>query len=218
MENVENTVNAENTQTAADQSITGVDAAIAAAKQRKAAKVAGAPAVPAAPSSRPRLSDEDRKARNEKLEIERAARKVERDAKRVERLASRAAAAKPAHLAKVQAAEARLGTLSEDAQLIFNEAITNLSAAALTILAGHMAHFCRKNSTLMALSAKPEVGQRVTITGGDPRFIGKVGTVNKVQRIRCYVQLDGVEKVHYCFTSDVAPVAVPVEEPVAAAV
>ena len=206
MENIESSTVTETTQDAADRAADAVDAAIAAALSRKAAKASATPKAPAEPK-RPRLSDEEKKARSEKLEADRAERKVARDAARAAKLAARATATatRPAHLAKVQAAAQKLGSLSPDAQLIFNDATTNLSAAELTVLAGHIAHFNRENSTLRALDSKLEAGQRVTVTGGDPRYIGQTGAVSKVARIRCYVQLDGVEKVGYFFTSDVSP-------------
>ena len=217
MENIESSTVTETTQDAADRAADAVDAAIAAALSRKAAKASATPKAPAEPK-RPRLSDEEKKARSEKLEATRAERKVARDAARAEKLAARASTTRPAHLAKVQAAAQKLGSLSPDAQLIFNDATTNLSAAELTVLAGHIAHFNRENSTLRALDSKLEAGQRVTVTGGDPRYIGQTGAVSKVARIRCYVQLDGVEKVGYFFTSDLVPLATEAVEVQAAAV
>ena len=216
MENIESSTVTETTQDADDR-VDAVDAAIAAALSRKAAKASATPKAPAEPK-RPRLSDEEKKARSEKLEAARAERKVARDAARAEKLAARASTTRPAHLAKVQAAAQKLGSLSPDAQLIFNDATTNLSAAELTVLAGHIAHFNRENSTLRALDSKLEAGQRVTVTGGDPRYIGQTGAVSKVARIRCYVQLDGVEKVGYFFTSDLVPLATEAVEVQAAAV
>jgi hypothetical protein len=56
------------------------------------------------------------------------------------------------------------------------------------------------------------VGQFVTVTGGDARFIGMTGTLEKVQRIRCYVRIEGQEKPHYCFTSDVEVTENPASE------
>jgi len=210
------------TESTTDQSVTAIDAALQAARKRKAAKATpnadGTPAAPAAGTPRPRITEEEHSARQAKIAEQRAARKTEREAKRAEKLAARSANTRPAHLAKVQAAASKLGALSEDAQLLFNEATTNLSAADLTVLAAHINHFNRENSTIRALNTKLEAGQRVTVTGGDPRFIGQVGTLTKVQRIRCYVQLDGVEKVHYAFTSDVAPAAAAESEAQAEAV
>jgi hypothetical protein len=58
-----------------------------------------------------------------------------------------------------------------------------------------------------AVGAKLVVGQLVTIMSGNAKFVGQHATVAKVQRIRCYVDVPGVEKSVYLFTSDVIPVA-----------
>jgi hypothetical protein len=47
------------------------------------------------------------------------------------------------------------------------------------------------------------VGQVVRITGGDPKFIGLTGALERVQRIRCYVRVPSNGRLVYCFTSDV---------------
>ena len=212
MSDTENTVTETTTQDAVDQTVTAVDAAIAKALARKAAKAEGT-SVGASATPRPRATAEEKAARDAKRAEVLIARKAERDAKRA---AAAATASRPAHLAKVEAAAANLGVLSEDAQLLFNEATTNLPAAMVTVLAAHLQHFNRANATLRALSSKLELGQRVTVTGGDARFIGKVGTLSKVARIRCLVKVDGLDKECYCFTSDVEVIpAESVEEPVA---
>jgi hypothetical protein len=201
-----------------DKNLSTIDAAIAAAKARKASKAAKgntdateapakAPKTPKAPKepkvSKPRITDEERAARKAKLEAERAERKAvkatARAAKRAEKLANR----KPAHMAKIAKAAERLPSLSAKATSIFNDATTNLSRADLTALALHVGHFNRVRATERALEQKVEAGALVTIVGGDPRYVGKTGTVEKAQRIRCYVTLPGVAKSVYLFTSDV---------------
>lgn len=201
-----------------DQDVSAIDKALANAKARKAAKENGAataasgdksaatPAAPKAPA-RPKLTDEEKAARTAKRDAERAERKANRDAARATKLAERAANRQPAHMKKVQKAAEKLGTLAQAAQLLFNEATTNLTAAELAILALHIQHFNRVQATGRALNQKIEAGMEVTITGGDPRFIGRTGTVSKAQRIRCYVTLEGQSKPVYLFTSDVAPAA-----------
>lgn len=209
-----------------DANVSEIDKALNDAKQRKVAKAARtgvpagdapaepkqakAPKVPSEPK-RPRLSDEEKaqratakeNVRNEK----KAAREVARTAKKAERDAN-----KPqAHLKKVQRAAENLGELNQAALLLFNEATANLTAADLAALASHISHFNRTQATLRALDTKLVTGMKVTIIGGDPRFIGKVGTVSKSQRIRAYIDVEGAKKPIYVFTSDCQPVAAEVQ-------
>ncbi len=202
-----------------DQSISEIDKALQSANARrakkastgeatapKAPKAAKEPKAPAEPK-RPRLTEEEKAARLATRETERAARKVTRDAARTAKLAERAASRQPAHMRKVEKAAAKLGNLSEASQLIFNEATANLPGAELATLALHIQHHNRVSATSRALGQKIEAGQSVTIVGGDPRFIGKTGTVAKAQRIRCYVSVEGQAKAIYLFTSDCVPLA-----------
>jgi hypothetical protein len=198
-----------------DQSVSAIDKALAAVKARKEAKAgtasasgekpAKAPKTPKAPSEpkRPRLTDEEKAARLTQRETERAERKATRDAARAAKQADRAANRAPAHMKKVAKAAEKLGSLNDAAQLIFGDATSNLAASQVAILALHLQHFNRVKATERALNQAIEAGQTVTIIGGDPRFIGKTGTVSKAQRIRCYVTLEGVAKPVYLFTSDV---------------
>ena len=209
----------EATGTLTDAKVTELDKAVAAAKARKAARAGGtatttekpakAPKAAKEPSApkRPRLTDEQKAEREAKKAAERAEKKAARDAARAAKKAERDAAKQPAHMRKVMKAAERLGTLGQAAQLLFNEATANLTAAELAMLANHISHFNRVQATQRALSQSIEQGMEVRIVGGDPRFIGKTGTVSKAQRIRCYVEVTGVSKPIYLFTSDVEPVA-----------
>lgn len=201
-----------------NQAISEIDKALNAAKARSAAKRANGETAekPAhepkaskepAEAKRPRLSDEEKQARENARAQERAAKKAERDAQRAAKRAEREASKQPAHMRKVMKAAERLNPLAQAAQLLFNEATANLTASELATLALHMQHFNRVQATTRALGQRVEVGQQVQIVGGDPRFVGKTATVTKVQRIRCYAKIDGVKKDVYLFTSDVAPVA-----------
>jgi len=198
-----------------DQTVSNIDKAIAAAKNRKATKVAAgttatadgtAPAAtPKEPkAAKPKMSDEDKAAKLAARETERAAKKAERDTARAAKLAERNASRSPAHMKKVLKAAEKLTALSTAAELIFNEATANLPGAELAALATHIQHHNRVQATNRALNQNLEVGQSVRITGGDPSFIGKSGTLAKVQRIRCYVTVEGLNKPVYLFTSDVA--------------
>ena len=196
-----------------DQTVSAIDKAIAAAKNRKATKTAagtteGATATATTPkepkAAKPKMSDEDKAAKLALRETERAAKKAERDVARTAKIAERNANRSPAHMKKVQKAAEKLTALGTAAELIFNEATANLPGAELAALATHIQHFNRVKATERALNQNLEVGQEVNIVGGDPRFIGKTGTLAKVQRIRCYVTVEGINKPVYLFTSDVA--------------
>jgi hypothetical protein len=208
------------TEVTSAQSISALDKAIAAAKERTMAKKATpisalgvkVTKLPAVAPARARLTDEERAERLTALTAERkeraASKATERAAKLAERLANRA----PAHLAKVNRAAEKLGDLDENAQFIFDDATTNLTAAQITILAARFQHFNRVNATTMSLTQHLEAGERVQVTGGDPRFIGVIGTLAKVQRIRCLVDVEGLARPLYLFTSDVTPVVEEAEE------
>lgn len=191
--------------------ISKIDQAIAAANARKASRgqpTASKPdVVDGTPKpKRAKLSPEDKAAREASKVEEKASRKAERDkvreAKRAERAANRAAP----HMSKVEKAAAMLPSLDAEAQSAFGKLTGRFSTAALEALGEHLRHFVRVKRTETALSTKLTVGQLVRITGGDPRFVGRVATVNKVQRIRCYCIVPGVERKVYLFTSDVVPV------------
>lgn len=199
-----------------DQSVSEIDKALAAAKARKAAKTGTAgeaspkePKQPKAPKEpkRPRLTDEDKAARIAARDAERATRKAERDIARAAKLEARNANKQPAHMRKVLKAAEKLGALTQTAQVIFDDATANLPAAQVAILSLHLQHFNRVKATERARVSAIEAGQTVNIIGGDPRFIGKSGTVTKAQRIRCYVAVEGFNKPIYLFTSDVSVTA-----------
>lgn len=173
-------------------------------KPAKAAKPAKEPSAP----KRPRLTDEEKAARETAKAAERAEKKAAREQARAAKRAERESAKQPAHMRKVQKAAERLGTLDEQMQLLFNEATANFTAAQVAQLAAHLNHFNRVKATERALTQTIEAGQQVRIVGGDhPQYIGKTGTVTKAQRIRCYVEVEGAKKPVYLFTSNVEPIA-----------
>jgi len=191
-----------------DTKFSAIDKALAAAKARKAAKELlpqTSAEVPDAPTeARKKATDEEKAA---KLAV-RAQKQAQLKADREARKAAKAQQPKgPAHMKKIDRAASKLPELNDQTQLLFNEATTNFSSGQLTALALHLQHFNRVKATERALSQKVEVGSRVRIIGGDPKFIGMTGTVSKAQRIRCYVSVPGVKREVYCFTSDVELVA-----------
>lgn len=196
-----------------DDALSEIDRKVNAAKARKANRTGEAPAsspiagVKAPKSPRkPRVTAEEKAERSAAKVAEQAARKLERTAQRAIKQAVRNAAKPVAHLSKVAKAFNRLPALSQEAQLTVNDVAANFSQEQVAAIAAHLAHFNRAQSTRRALGQKLAAGMQVTIVSGDPRFIGQTGVVVKAQRIRAYVQVDGVNKALYVFTSDVAPV------------
>lgn len=213
-----------------NKNMSAIDQAIAAAKARKAAKEAangGAPststgesdsasAQTVAPSKKekpvkekkekkPAVDEAARAAKKAQIEADRAARKAKKESEREAKKAEKEASKKPAHMVKVLKAGEKLPALDNAAITLFNEATTCLSQAQLAALAMHIQFFNRVKATERALNTRLEEGMAVTIVGGDPRYVGKTGTLSKVQRIRCYVELDSEDREVYCFTSDVTP-------------
>ena len=202
-----------------------IDQAIAAAKARKAKKEGKAPpvsdssptfvtATEVRPGRKPSASASETAAKLKERENERNARKAERDAARAVKKAEResALAARTPHMGKVEKAAAKLPSLGDVAQGFMNEITANCSAADVAALAAHLQHFNRVSATSRALSQKLEVGMTVRIISGDARYLGRVGVLDRVQRIRCFVTLEGVNKDVYLFTSDVEPCEMVAEE------
>lgn len=200
-----------------------IDAAIAAAKARKAMKEGKAPpdssptfvtATEVRPGRKASATTSETAAKLKEREDERNARKAERDAARALKQAERAEALanRTPHMGKVEKAAAKLPVLGENAQHFMNDITANCSAADVAAIAAHLQHFNRVSATSRALSQKLEVGMTVKIVSGDARYLGRVGVLDRVQRIRCFVTLEGVNKDVYLFTSDVEPCEVEVSE------
>lgn len=181
--------------TSSETSVDSIDAAIAAAKSGTTASKDK--------TSRPRLSAEEKLARDAARTAEQAEKKANRDAARLAKAEAKKASAKPAHMSKVEKAANKLPSLDDSASSLFGEITVNYTRDQITALAAHLTHFNRMQATERALGQKVKTGDSVRITGGDARFVGKTGTVAKAQRIRCYVTVEGVAKDVYLFTSDV---------------
>lgn len=190
--------------------LSAIDKALAAAKARKAAKD-GSPV---------EASDKPTKTKTPKVKVEaadktaakiakEAARKARQEQRATEREARRAAKAaersqaKTPHMKKIEKAAAALPDMSDAMKLVFAEATTNFGAAQINALSLHLQHFNRVKATERALNQKLEAGMSVRIIGGPTKHVGKMATVSKAQRIRCFVEIPGVSKPVYLFTSDV---------------
>jgi transcription antitermination factor NusG len=194
--------------------LSAIDKALAAAKARKAARE-DTGVTPKARPSQPKAEkikvddaakaaakaakEEARKQRQEQL-------KQQREARRAAKVAERGEAKTP-HMKKIEKAAAALPVMADTTQMSFNELTTNLSAAQITALALHLQHFNRVKATERALKQELEAGQQVRIIGGPTKHVGKIGTVDRAQRIRCFVNIPGVRKPVYLFTSDVETIA-----------
>jgi transcription antitermination factor NusG len=97
--------------------------------------------------------------------------------------------------------------MSVVAQKFFDEITPNLSAEQVTSLVLHLQHFNRVKATERALNQKLDLGQHVRIIGGPTKYVGMTGTVDRAQRIRCFINIPGVRKPVYLFTSDVELIA-----------
>lgn len=194
--------------------LSAIDKALAAAQARKAAKE-GTDTAPKARPSKPKgpkikVEDVDKNAAKLAKDAVRQARKqqlaIEREARRAAKTAERGEAKTP-HMKKIEKAAAALPVMSVTAQAFFGDITTNLSAEQVTSLALHLQHFNRVKATERALKQELEAGQQVRIVGGPTKHVGKIGTVDRAQRIRCFVNIPGVRKPVYLFTSDVEAIA-----------
>jgi len=187
-------------QNASDNKLSAIDKALAAAKARKAMKEGAQITSDESPAYKTPTAKPVKKVDD----VARAEAKKLRDAEREARRAAKAVAPKgPVHMKKIAKAASKLPTINTATQRLFDEITTNLSAEQVTSLALHLQHFNRTKATERALGQSVETGSNVRIVGGDPRFIGKLGTVDRAQRIRCYVNVPGFKRPVYLFTSDV---------------
>lgn len=203
--------------------ISAIDKALAAARARKAAKEAEVERA-AIESVDGGSEDGDLRLVTTKVSAEaaaaaKAARKAQREADREaaklrraeERDARREAKAQRdsqknhdnVHMKKVDKLRARLPELTGELLAVYDDAVSRFSAQELNSLAQHLLVKVREAATAGSRSAVVELGSRVEILGGEPRFIGRVGKITKVQRIRCFVELEGVRSPVYAFISDV---------------
>ncbi len=198
-----------------DTDISGVDAAVKAAKARvdarKAAKAGENNTGMAAATdngdhqARKKYTPQERIERAQQLEKERedraAARKAESDKKKAAATANRGTP----HMSKVEKAAAGLAPMDAETQAYFDQIKGELGQAQIDTLLAHLAFLSRRSATEGSLDVKLEAGQQVRIVSGPAKLIGKVGIVEKAQRIHCYVSLEGASKPAYLFNYNVSP-------------
>lgn len=141
-------------------------------------------------------------ADRDKRQAERAAKKEATEMKRAEDTLKR-----NAHMKKVERAAAKLPMVTPEAAKLVSDCIASFPPAMVLAIAAHLQHNVRAASTIKAASAKLNEGDTVRIISGDAKHIGKLGTVVRAQRIRCYVSVPGAKRDVYLFTSDVEQVA-----------
>lgn len=144
--------------------------------------------------------------KKEALTAARSAAKAVRDAerqKRREEKAARAVNKNPTHMKKVARAASKLPALNESAQTHFDELTTNLGRVQIAALALHLQHFNRMKATEMSAGRRFKTGQQVRIVAGDLDNLNKIGTIESARPLRVFVNVPGVKKPVYVFTSEV---------------
>jgi hypothetical protein len=196
-----------------DTKLSAIDKALAAAKARKAAKQTSESATAEPPPQKePKAkktvnTDFAKQQKKEALAAARLAAKAVRDAERQKRREEKveaSASKKPVHMKKIETAAAKLPAITaSEAARLYEEITTNFSQDQVAALALHLQHFVRAKATERALGQRVMAGSKVRVVAGDARFVGKFGTVDRAQRIRCYVNIPGIKRPVYLFTSDV---------------
>lgn len=207
-----------------DTNISAIDAALAMAKAGRVAKPKPSVTTTSAAQEQTdnttnntvdreeqRLQREAQRAERAKaIEERRAQREAAREAKRAAREAAREGFVP--HMKKVEKAAAGLPALPAGTTSDLFDEMKNLSPAELSTLLAHGELHLRAESTKLSAGVALDVGQRVRVTAGPSGFLGMEGTITKVSRIRAHVAVDGSDRVAYCFTSDLSPIAQELDE------
>lgn len=186
-------------------SASAVEALIAKAKERSQAAAPGKTdpeaqkrldAIKAKQAEADKARKEAREEREKLREANKAKRKTQQDEKLTKR-AEKKAASEEKRKQRMEAREAKKAakskkpvTLSDAAQAVLDSARA-LPLSDLTALTSALnrATKDRAATDAGAMADKPEAGDRVEITSGE--HAGKAGQVTRVQRVRCFVKLDG---------------------------
>lgn len=191
-----------------DVKMTGIDIALAAAKARKAMKesagILDSTAVKIPRAIDPAKEIERAAAKSIKfaqLEAEREERRVAREELKAERGGKPTKG--PAHMKKVERALSKLPPLNESAVEEFKSMVANFGVYELEKFALHLQHYSRTQKTIRAAQGERlPLGASVTITGGEPRFVGLQGKVIHAQKLRAKVAVDGFKKPVYIYTGE----------------
>lgn len=195
--------------------LTAIERALAAAKARKAAREAleadpnaAPPEAPIESVARMPIDPNAAALRAAEKAAAAAARETKRAEKRAAREAKRAETASgPSHMKKVMKAREKLPAMDEATARSFSDVIGSLTALQISTLSLHLQVHNREQATLRAGSQRPlSMGAKVRIVGGDPKFVGMVGTVVHAQKLRAKVAVDGFKNPVYIYTGEAEPV------------
>lgn len=152
--------------------------------------------------------DAERAVKKGELDKKRAIKKAERDAIKAQKAAERANRA-PSWQRKLERLQAALPEATENLTNL-SQVITTFSDVELTSALAYVEFERRSRGIRATAAAKPGEGQ--TLSVGDKvliknctnrKFIGQVGIVDLVRRIRAFVVVPEFDTKAYVFTSDV---------------
>lgn len=91
------------------------------------------------------------------------------------------------------------------------EMFSSLSLSEMSLVSERLSLLSQISSVTAAKDANVGsnicVGTVVEVIGGAAKYVGATGVVTEKKRIRCFVQLDNLDKIVYFYTSDVKEVA-----------
>lgn len=173
-----------------------------------AEKLAAKAAKDAERAEKKAIRDQERAAKKGKLEIKRAAKKAERDAAKAAKQADRANRA-PSWQRKIERLQAALPESTENLTTLAStiESFTDveLTSALAYVEFERRTRGIKATASLKAAEGQTlNVGDKVRILNCNARkFIGEIGVVDLVRRIRAFVVVPGFDTKAYVFTSDV---------------
>lgn len=177
-------------------------------KELDAEKLAEKAAKDAEKAQKKAVRDQERAAKKGELEAKRAIKKAEREATKAAKQAERANRA-PSWQRKIERLQAALPETSDNLTSLAKD-LTNFTDVELTSALAYV-EFERRTRGIKATAelktAKGQtlnVGDKVLIKNCNARkFIGQIGIVDLVRRIRAFVVVPGFDTKAYVFTSDV---------------
>jgi hypothetical protein len=159
----------------------------------------------------------DRAEKRGGLEEKRAAKKAERAAVKAAKLADKAGK-EPSWMRKIERLREALPASSDDLKALSRE-LLSFSDVDLTSALAYVEFERRRRGIQATAAAKStdapvlNVGDTVRIKNCNARkFIGLVGVVTLVRRIRAFVAVDGFDTTAYVFTTDVEVLTSAVDE------
>ncbi len=188
-------------------------AIVSAEKQSKtkevdAEKLAAKAARDAERAEKKAVRDAERASKKAELEVKRAAKKAERDAAKAAKAAERANRA-PSWQRKIERLQAALPESTENLTALAST-LESFSDVELTSALAFVEFERRTRGIKATASLKAAEGQvlntgdKVLIKNCNARkFIGQIGIVDLVRRIRAFVVVPGFDTKAYVFTSDV---------------